>query len=130
MAATMNKEARQTTVRTYEGVQWFKEAGVGDYDAFWRCSVPGTNLSVLRWVDTTTGPKTGNGWFCMVEVWHEGTWSSWWATVMTDRDGRSKDTPFQLPWDMIHSPTVGHASRDVSVLRAHVARQLERGVGA
>lgn len=121
MAQTMNKEARRTTVRTYEGVQWFKDG------PHWRCSVPGTDLSVVRWHDR---PHC-TGWFLGVEVWEDNGLGGYWQPVVRDhRTGACEDIPWRLPWSQLHTSSVGAASNHVKVLRNQINMQLERGVGA
>lgn len=130
MAATMNTEARRPIARTYEGVQWFKEGSDHYSDTFWRCSVPGTTLSIVRWQDDMTGRPGQTPWISQVEIWTDDGLGGYWHPILTNQQGESVDTPFQLPWDLVSNPTVKHASIDAKVLRAHVAAQLQRGVGA
>jgi len=121
MAQTMNKEARRTTARTYEGVQWFKDG------PHWRCSVPGTDLSVVRWHDRPFRP----GWFVQVEVWESDELGGYWHPItINTQTGVSEDIPWRLPWDQLHTMSVGHASMHVRALRNQVNMQLKRGVGA
>jgi hypothetical protein len=99
MAQTMNKEARRPTVRTYEGVRWFRH---GPYN--WVASVPGTRLAVERMLCNKS-----NRWHCYVLDVIEGEPTQNWPVA----------TGLQLPW--VHTyGSVKKISRDVRVLRAFV----------
>jgi hypothetical protein len=99
MAQTMNKEARRTTVRTYEGVQWFHHGG-----NLWVAAVPGTNLAVQRFKRDHL--PSGHKYTAFVTVAQEGVhWMEW--PLATD---------LHLPW--VHGTgSVKTISRKVRMLR-------------
>jgi len=63
MAQTMNKEARRTIVRTYEGVQWWSGKDYIGRTVF-RAAIPGTSMCIER-------TKNGGIWESWVMFWDD-----------------------------------------------------------